>query len=153
MPLPAIAGQPRRVNAEDRADLARAHRPQQLVTAGAARPGGRDPEIVVNHVDVVPAQRAGPIDQGVLPPLAFTVVLHVTWGGLPDVHAGPPGEVVSGDLVHRRPPRRAPSPRPASTAPGCGVTARARPGEVGRRAGVAGHRRVLVGVSVGAAAS
>src|SRR5262245_47950215 len=153
MPLPAIAGQPRRVNAEDRADLARAHRSPQLVKAGAACPGRRDSEIVIDHVDVLPAQCARPIDQAVLAALAFTIVLHLTRRGLPDVHTGSPCQVISGDLVHRRPPRGAFSPRPASTAPGRGVTALARPREVGRRAGVAGRRRVVAGVSVGTAAS
>src|ERR1019366_7016495 len=93
------------------------------------------------------------IDKGVLAPLAFKIVLHLIRRRLTDVHTSPPGQVVSGDLVHRRPPRGSSWPVPASTAPAPGVAALAPPVGVVRRERRAVPRRVVVGVLLGSAAS
>ena len=153
MPVPTIARQPRRLNAEHGADLPIAQRAQQAFKAGAPCSASRDSEIVVDYVDVLPAQRARTIDQSVLAALTFEVVLHLTRSGLTDVHTGPPGQMISGDLVHRRPPRGSSWPAPASTAPALGVAALALPVGVVRWERRELLRTVFVGVLLGAAAS
>src|ERR1700722_9207883 len=153
MPIAAIAPQPRRFNAKDSADLPIAQRAQQPFKTWAARSRSRDPEIVIDHFDLLPAQCACTIDKGILAPLAFQIVLHLARRRLTDVHTGPPGQMISGDLVHRRPPRGSSWPVPASTAPATGVAAVARPVGVVRRERLAVPRRVVVGVLLGSAAS
>src|SRR5260370_6572628 len=133
MPLPVRACQPRRLNAEDRTDLLIAHRRQQTFKAGATDSGSRDPQIVVDDVDILPAQFARMIDKAILASLAFQIVPHLLWRGLTDVHTSPPGQMISGDLGHRRPPRASSSPLPAATAPAPGAAALARPAEIVRR--------------------
>src|SRR5260370_31286991 len=93
------------------------------------------------------------IDKAILAPLAFKIVLHLTGCGLTDVHTGPPGQMISGDLVHGRPSRGSSWPVPAATAPVPGVAALARPVRVVRRARLAVRRRVVVGILVATAAS
>src|ERR1039457_4731732 len=105
MPVPAIARQPRRLNAEDSAHLPIAERAQQAFKTGAVCSRSGNPQIVVDHIDVSPAQRACTIDKGILAPLAFKIVLHLTRCGLTDVHTSPPAQMISGDFVHGRPPR------------------------------------------------
>src|SRR5439155_5044520 len=78
MPVPPIARQSRRLNAEHGADLPIAQRAQQAFKAGATCSASRDSEIVIDYVDVLPAQRAHTIDQSVLAALTFKVVLHLT---------------------------------------------------------------------------
>src|ERR1017187_1805319 len=153
MPVPAIARQPRRLNAEDSAHLPIAERAQQAFKTGAVCFRAGNPQIVVDHIDVSPAQRACMIDKGILAPLAFKIVPHLTGCGLTDVHTSPPGQMISGDLVHGRPPRGSSLPVPASTAPAPGTAAVARPVEGVRRERRAVPRRVLVGILLGAAAS
>src|SRR5260370_24294192 len=133
MPLPVRACQPRRLNAEDRTDLLIAHRRQQTFKAGATDSGSRDPQIVVDDVDILPAQFARMIDKAILASLAFQIVPHLLWRGLTDVHTSPPCQMISGDLVHRRPPRASSSPLRAATAPAPGAAAPARPVEIVRR--------------------
>src|ERR1039458_10458857 len=114
MPVPAIARQPRRFDAEDGAHLPIAKRAQQAFKARAVCSRSRNPEIVIDYIDVLPAQRACTIDKSILAPLAFKIVLHLTGCRLTDVHTGPPGQMISGDLVHRRPPRGSSWPVPRS---------------------------------------
>src|SRR5207244_1073781 len=92
MPVPPIASQSRRLNAAHGADLPIAQRAQQAFKAGATCSASRDSEIVIDYVDVLPAQRAHTIDQSVLAALTFKVVLHLTRRGLTDVHTRPPGD-------------------------------------------------------------
>src|SRR5437660_3194226 len=58
MPVSSIARQSRRLNAEHGADLPIAQRAQQAFKAGTARSATRDSEIVIDYIDVLPAQRA-----------------------------------------------------------------------------------------------
>src|SRR5260370_40848100 len=81
------------------------------------------------------------IDKAILAPLAFKIVLHLTGCGLTDVHTGPPGQMISGDLVHGHPSRGSSWPVPAATAPVPGVAALARPVGVVRRARPAGSSK------------
>src|ERR1022692_1943335 len=71
MPVPAVARQPRCLNAEHCADLPIAQRAQQALKAGAACSGSRNPEIVIDYIDLLPAECACAIDQAILAPLAF----------------------------------------------------------------------------------
>src|SRR5712691_4063123 len=153
MPLPVSARQPRRLNAEDGADLPIAHCRQQTFKAGAPYSGSRDPEIVVDDVDILPTQGACTIDKAILASFAFQIVPHLLWRGLTDVHTSPPGQMISGDLVHRRPLRASSSPLPAATAPALGADALARPVEILRRKRRAAPRKVVVGILLGTAAS
>ena len=134
MPVAAVARQPRRLNAEDGPDCPSHSAAQQAFKTGTVRSRSRDSEILIDDIDVLPTQCAGTIDQGILAPLAFQIVPHLIGRGLADVDTGPPGQVVSGDLVHRRPPPCGSSwPAPASTAPELGGVALARPAGDGRR--------------------
>src|SRR6266700_1584427 len=127
MPVPAIARQPRCLNAEDRAHLSIAERAQQAFKTRTVSSRSGNPQIVIDNIDVLPAQRPCTIDKSILPPLAFKTVLHLTRRGLTDIHTSPPGQMISGDVVHRRPPRGSSWPVPASTAPAPGVAALAHP--------------------------
>src|SRR5665213_2007021 len=153
VPVPAIARQPRHLDAEDGAHLPIAKRAQQAFKARAVRSRSRNPEIVIDYIDVLPSQRACTIDKSILTPLAFKIVLHLTWRGLADVHTSPPAQMISGDVVHRRPPRGSSWSVLASTAPAPGVAALARPVGVVRRVRRAVPGKVPVGVLLGAAAS
>ena len=100
----------------------------------------RDPEIVIDNIDVEPAQRPCPIGQAILATFTFQVVFHLIRSGLTDVHTGPPSQMFRGDfIIHRRPPCGSSWPAPASTAPAPGGVGLAHPMGVVRR----GERREL----------
>jgi hypothetical protein len=80
MPVAAVARQARRFNAEDTADLSIAQRAQQALKTWAACSRSRDSEIVIDDINVLPTQRAGTIDKGILAPLAFQIVPHLIGG-------------------------------------------------------------------------
>src|SRR6266576_686372 len=147
VPLPTIARQPRRLNAEYGAHLSLAQRVQQAFEARAACSVSRNSEIVINHIDILPAQRARTLHQTILAAFTFQVVFHLIGSGLTDVHTGSPGQMIRSDPIHRRPPRGSTWLAPASTAPIPGAAALAR-----SRAVVRGHERlellrtVVVGV-------
>src|SRR5664279_651014 len=153
MPVPAIARQPRRLNAEHGTDLPIAQRTQQAFKAGPMYSAPRDSEIIIDHLYLLPTQRACTIDQAILSALTFKVVLHLSGRGLTNVHTGPLGQMVISDLVHRSPPCGASWPAPASTAPAPGVAALAHPTGVVRRERRKLLRTVVVGVLLAAAAS
>jgi len=48
-----------------------AQRAQQALKAGAACSGSRNPEIIIDYINLLPAERACTIDQAILAPLAF----------------------------------------------------------------------------------
>src|SRR5258708_39437799 len=98
MPVPAVARQPRRFHAEDGSNLPIAQSPQQAFKAGAACSGSRDSEIVVDDVDILPAQRTCPIGESILPALAFEVMLHLIRRGLAELNTSPPGNWISSDF-------------------------------------------------------
>src|SRR5664279_208675 len=153
MPVPTIARQSRRLNAEHGADLPIAQRTQQSFKTGPAYSASRDSEIIIDYLYVLPAERACTIDQAILPALTLKVVLHLIRRGLTNVHTGPVGQMIRGDLIHRRPPSGASGPASASTAPAPGVAALAHPAGVVRRERRELLRTVVVGVLLAAAAS
>src|SRR5260370_15434276 len=153
MPVRAVARQPRRFHAEDGSNLPIAQSPQQAFKAGAACSGSRDSEIVVDDVDILPAQRTCPIGECILPALAFEVMLHLIRRGLADIHTRPPGKMIRCDLVHRCPPSGFSWPTPASTAPVPGGVAVVRPAEVVWPVGPAFLRSVVVCGLLGVLAS
>lgn len=64
MPVPAVAGQPRGVEAEHRANLASAKRGDELLEAGARDHAARRPaEIVIDHLDGPEAAAPGDVDR------------------------------------------------------------------------------------------
>src|SRR5665213_2189833 len=153
VPVSAIPRQPRRLEAEDGAHLPIAKCAQQAFKARAVCARSRNPEIVIDYIDVLPTQRACTIDKSILAPLAFKIVLHLARRGLTDLHTSPPGQMIRADVAHRRPPRGSSWPLPASTALAPGVAAVVRPVEAVRRERRAVPERVPVGILLGAAAS
>ena len=74
MPIAAVAGEPRGVEAQDGADLAGAQPCDQAVEAGPRhRSAGGSAEIVIDDFDVDEAALAGDIDQIILAPLALEI--------------------------------------------------------------------------------
>ena len=115
MPVPAVAGQSRCVEAQHRADLARAERGDELLEAGpgdhAAR---RAAEIVVDHLDSSEATASGDVDQLVLAPPTLGVSLDLGLRRLPHIdHRLALQDRRREDLTARhRPAPRALRPRP-----------------------------------------
>src|SRR5262252_1675040 len=70
----------------------------------------RTPQILIDDIDLYPSQLPGTINQCVLQPLAFQIVLDLTGRRLANIHASPLGQMISGYFVHRPPPRPSPSP-------------------------------------------
>src|SRR6185369_6830495 len=67
------------------------------------QPGPRAAQIFVNYSDLLKAQLTGSIREAILPPLAFVVVHHLTWGRLTDVNDRPPTGSINRELrVHFR---------------------------------------------------
>ena len=75
MPVPAVAEPAAMPQSEHCADLPIAQRAQQALKAGAACSGSRNPEIIIDYINLLPAERACTIDQAILAPLAFSIVL------------------------------------------------------------------------------
>ena len=112
MPVAPIARQPRRLEAEHRADGTGAEFGDQALEAGArGEAGARAAEVVVDHGDGREAGGARGIGEGVLPLLALEVAEHLRHRRLPDVDDGATRQMFSADLgAHRRPPRCPGSP-------------------------------------------
>ena len=91
MPVAAVAGKPRSVEAQHGADVAGAKpRDKPIEARPRHRPARRAPKIVVDDLDVAEAAAARLVDQVVLTPLAFEVGLNLGLRRLPDVHDGFP---------------------------------------------------------------
>jgi hypothetical protein len=110
MPVPAVARQPRRLDAVDRTDGAGAKLADQALEARTGRKTGtRPPEIVIDDGDGFEAGGAGSIGQSVLALLALQVAEHLRHRRLAYVDDGATRQMVSGDLgAHREPPRSGP---------------------------------------------
>ena len=86
VPVAAVAGQPRSVEAQHCPDFAGTQRCHQPLEAGPRhRPAGRAAEIVVDHFDLAETPAPRDVDELVLAPLALQVALDLRLGGLPDV--------------------------------------------------------------------
>src|SRR3979490_3182767 len=112
MPVAAIAGQPRRLDREHRADRPVADRCKQPLEAGTRDAAAGPAEVVVDDFDVAPAKLLGAIDEAVLAPSALMIMRELVCCRLPGVHGGVAGEMLSRDLGHHRPPRLPPLPAP-----------------------------------------
>jgi hypothetical protein len=77
MPVAPGSRQARRFHAENGADLTVANRTQHALKAGAVRNTCRTPQLLVDDLYLCPSQLAGTINQRVLQPLAFQIVLHL----------------------------------------------------------------------------
>ena len=138
MPLPARAGQPGHLDAQHDAHMIQPylrHQPRKARTH--VSPGGRMPQVLVNHQHPRrrPPQRDRPLGQPVLQPGGLGVILHLSRGGLADIDHRQTITMPGLDLAlrslpgqprrdaHRAHPRsrsppHAPSARPAGPADG-----------------------------------
>src|SRR5215469_14182210 len=89
----------------------------------------RRPQILIDDVDLCPSQLPGTINQSVLQPLTFEIVLDLTGRRLANIHASPPGQLISAYFVHRPPPHPSRSPALLSTASVRGLLAVLLPSE------------------------
>jgi hypothetical protein len=73
VPIPAVAGQSRRLDRQYDTDPSFADRHQKTLEPRSLDPAARATEIVIDNDDLGPAERAGPIRQRVLPPPALVI--------------------------------------------------------------------------------
>ena len=79
MPVSAITGQTRSLNAKHGANLSRADFRNQMLESGALHLAGpRATEILVDNLDLLEAKLASVVGQAILPALAFLVVNHLS---------------------------------------------------------------------------
>src|SRR5271169_2962857 len=77
----------------------------------------REPQILIDDIDLCPSQLSGMINQCVLQPLALEIIPDLTGRRLSNIHTSPPGQMISAYFVHCPPPLPSPSPVLLSTAP------------------------------------
>ena len=114
LPVPAVAGEPRRFPGGHRADLAETDLRHHAVESGALRAAGRRAaEIVVDGLDPRKAQPQKPVAHRVLQRAALAVVQNLMHGRLTNVQDRLAFQMMALDLVrHHRSPRRSRSPLP-----------------------------------------
>src|SRR3954471_5831849 len=111
LPISAVAREARDLPGCHRADLAQADLGDHALEPGArGSAGGRAAEVLVDDLDLRPAELRKTVAHGVLEPLALAVVLNLMSGGLTDVKHRLAGPVLGADLViaHCRRPRVGP---------------------------------------------
>src|SRR3954467_10113176 len=106
VPVAAVAGEARGFDRDDGADAALADGGEQLLEARPGNTGAGAAEIVVDHLNGVPPQRTGAIDEGILPAAALVIVEDLIGRRLANIDEGATGQVLRRDLGHRRPPER-----------------------------------------------
>jgi hypothetical protein len=74
MPVAAIPGQTRRFERHHCSNALFANCSQQSLESGPNGPPARSPEIVIDDLDLVPAELPSTLNQAVLAPLALEVV-------------------------------------------------------------------------------
>ena len=107
LPVPAVAGEARHFPRRDRADLAEANLGDHALEAGAGdATRRRATKVVVDNIDLPPAERSQAIPHGVLQRTALAIVQDLVGRGLPDIEDRLALEVVRPDLVrcHGAPP-------------------------------------------------
>ena len=121
VPIPPVPRKPRSFRAEDGTDVSRAQHRHQPFEAGAlGGPAGGTAEVVVDHIHSPEAAIPREIAEGILPPPALGVVLHLGHRGLADVDDGfaPQHRHREIRLPHRPPPlSREPPSGDVPTAP------------------------------------
>src|SRR6516164_5988901 len=101
MPFLPVAGQPRRLQGENRADLPLTNFCQEGLKALTLHMStSRTPQVVVNDLYLRPPQLASVIHQPILPSLAFKVVLHLGHRGLSDVNVCRSAQMMFLDFTH-----------------------------------------------------
>jgi hypothetical protein len=99
MPIPPVARQARRLDAVDRADIARAqHCDKPLEAETLHRAGPRAIEIIVDYCDGCEAGCLGRIREIILPPMAFEVAGDLRHRRLTNVYDRGATDVVRRDL-------------------------------------------------------
>ena len=106
VPVAAVAGEPRGLDRDHGADAPLADGGEQLLEARTGDAGAGAAEIVVDHLDGSPPQRAGAVGESVLPTAALVIVENLIGGRLADIDESAAGQVFRRDLGHRRLPRR-----------------------------------------------
>src|SRR5215472_13557916 len=95
MPVAAVAGQARRLDAEYGADEATAYRRDELLKSRPLHESGPGaPQIVIDRDDRCEAHFASGFGERVLATLAFGVLRDLSHARLPDVYRGATGEVL-----------------------------------------------------------
>jgi hypothetical protein len=78
MPIATVPGEPRGVEAHNRANLAGAQPSNELLKSGPGnRTARRATEVIVDHFDVAKSMAASLINKLVLTPLALAMDLHL----------------------------------------------------------------------------
>jgi hypothetical protein len=120
MPVAAVAGEPGGFDREYGSDAPLADRCQQPLEARPSNATARATEIIIDDLDLGPAELLGAIGEPVLPPLALLVVQELIGRRLADVDEGAAREMVNRDFGRRRPPRwSAPRRSRAAELPPC----------------------------------
>jgi hypothetical protein len=104
MPVAAITGKTRRLDRKHGADAPLADRSQQALETWTADAATGAAEIIIDHLDLDPAELVRAIRKPVLPALALLIVQKLVSRRLADIDDGTACEMLSGDLAHRRPP-------------------------------------------------
>lgn len=100
MPVPVVAGQPRGFQRENCAHFSIAHGGEQPTEARTLLGAGTgDSQILIDDNHGAESECPGALPEGILPPVALNVVLHLLECGLADVDVGGPVAVCLGDLV------------------------------------------------------
>jgi hypothetical protein len=111
LPVAAVAREAGDLPGGHSSNLAQAHLRDHALEAGAQGSArGRTPEVLVDYLDLRPAELQETITHGVLQPLALAIVLHLMNRGLADVEHRLADPVLRADLLnaHRRRSRPAP---------------------------------------------
>src|SRR5271166_771753 len=107
LPVPTVAGEARHLSRRHRADLAETDLGDHALEPDAGDAARRRAaEIIVDGIDLRPAERCQAIPHSILQRAALAIVHDLVGRGLPDVEDRLAGDVVRPDLVrrHRTPP-------------------------------------------------
>ena len=107
LPVAAVAGEARDLARADRADLAEAHLRHHALEAGALDAARRRAaKIIVDDLDLGPAERRQTIPHGILQRAALAVVQHLMGRRLADIEQRLALQMMGADLLrdHDRPP-------------------------------------------------
>jgi len=95
MPVAAVAGEPGGFDRKHGSDAPLADRCQQALEARPSDAAARPTEIIIDDLDLGPAELRGAIGEPVLAPLALLVVQELIGRRLADVDEGASREMVS----------------------------------------------------------